>query len=177
MSTATKVYEPALGIRYEDQDTSSAQRISVQRKQTDGTWDEIYALTGTSIVGVAPVEVVTAANTITAAESGTTFFLNSATAFASTLPAPAAGLHYKFVVGATPPSGGNHTVVTNGNATIIQGSVEVAGAVVLGSDEDTISFVDGGNKGDWAYVISDGTNWYVSGMASASGKLTLTDAA
>lgn len=139
-------------------------------------------LTGTlnangGVVGAAAIEVLTAAKTITAAESGKTFILNSGTAFITTLPSPAAGLHFKFVVGATPPSGGNHTVVTASNATIIQGSVEVAGAVVVGADEDTISFVDGGNSGDWAYVISDGTNWYVSGMAAATGKLTLSDAA
>src|SRR5258707_188541 len=48
--------------------------------------------------GLTSVETVTATNIILASESGKTFFLNSATEFVSTLPAPAAGLKFKFVV-------------------------------------------------------------------------------
>ena len=122
------------------------------------------------------VEVVTATNTITADESGSTFFLNSATEFVSTLPAPAAGLRYKFIVTAA-PSGASYTVVTNGSSNVIQGIVEVNGAAVAGADEDTITFADGAAAvGDWCEVISDGTNWYVSGQGVGAGAITLTQA-
>src|SRR3972149_2841219 len=43
-------------------------------------------------LGTVPTEIVAATNVIAASESGTTFFLSHATEFASTLPAPAAGL-------------------------------------------------------------------------------------
>lgn len=122
----------------------------------------------------ANVETVTATNLITAAESGKTFFLSSATEFVSTLPAPAAGLRYKFVVAAA-PSGADYTVVTTSSANIIEGGVVVNGASVAGANEDTITFADGAAAvGDWVEVISDGTSWFVSGHGSAASSITLT---
>lgn len=121
-------------------------------------------------------ETVTATNTITAAESGTTFILSSATEFVSTLPAPAAGLNYKFIIGAA-PSGASYTVVTASSANIIEGTVVVNGASVLGSNEDTITFADGAAVvGDWVEVVSDGTSWFVTGVGSAASSITLTQA-
>ena len=119
-------------------------------------------------------EVVTSTNVITAAESGTTFYLNSATEFASTLPAPAAGLHFKFVVTAA-PSGANYTIVSASGTDIIQGSAEVNGASVPAVNEDSINLVSAAAAvGDWVEVNSDGTNWYVSGMGVAAGSITFT---
>jgi len=83
----------------------------------------------------ANTEVVTTTNVITAAESGTTFVLNSATAFVSTLPAAAAGLRYRFIAGATQVTGGNHTVVCTNNDNTMFGSVTVAGVVIAGTVE------------------------------------------
>ena len=129
----------------------------------------------------ANVEVVTTTNVITASESGKTFFLNAATGFVSTLPAPAAGLRFRFVCGATAVTSGNHTVVTNANATIIYGSSSTAAdgtAVGTGSAEDTISFVAStALPGDWVDVISDGTNWYAHGQSAVAAAITMTDAA
>ena len=71
-------------------------------------------------VGALATEVVTATNVIAAAESGTTFFLNAATEFVSTLPAPAAGLNFRFIVSAA-PSGASYTVVTTSSSNIIIG--------------------------------------------------------
>lgn len=134
-----------------------------------------------SITGAKSAEVVTTTNAITAAESGKTFYLNSATGFVSTLPAPALGLNYTFIIGATPPTSGNHTVVTNGNATIIQGQVDHNpndDPGTRGDDEDTISFVASqAIEGDWVTVESDGTNWYVRGQSNVTEGVTLTDAA
>src|SRR5690242_19967336 len=74
----------------------------------------------TSPTGVVASEIVTAANVIAAAESGTTYFLNASTEFVSTLPAPAQGLRFTFIVTAA-PSGASYTIVTASSANIIKG--------------------------------------------------------
>lgn len=128
----------------------------------------------------ANVEVVTTTNVIGASESGKTFFLSAATGFVSTLPAPAAGLRYKFIIGATAPSSGNHTVVTTSSANIIFGVLGVAtvdDAGAIAASEDTITFVAStALAGDWVEVISDGTNWYVTGCATVAEAITTTQA-
>ena len=130
---------------------------------------------GTIVTSLDTVEVVTTTNVITAAESGRTFVLNSATAFVSTLPAKAAGLRYRFYAGATQVTGGNHTVVCTNNDNTMYGSVTVAGVVVAGTVEGSVNFVaDTMLPGDWCEVFNDGTNWYISGQATASGAITLT---
>ena len=119
-------------------------------------------------------EVVTATNVITAAESGSVFFLNSATEFVSTLPAPQAGLNYTFVITAA-PSGANYTVVTTSADNVIYGSAEVNGASVPAVAEDSINFVSAAAAiGDWVSVYCDGTNWYVRGLGVAAGAITFT---
>lgn len=123
-------------------------------------------------------KVLTAAHTITAAENGTTFYLDSATEFAVTLPKPLLGLHYKIIVAAA-PSGADYTVVTNGGDNIIEGgAVSAAAATPAGApaaDEDTITFVDGTSlAGDSVELWADGTNWYVKGLMSANGGITFT---
>jgi ATP-dependent protease HslVU (ClpYQ) peptidase subunit len=131
---------------------------------------------GSVFGGVGELEVVTAANVITAAESGKTFVLNSATAFASTLPAVAAGLEFTFVAGATQVTGGNHTIVPNAaNDNTIYGEYLVAGLTVPASAEGSINWVaDTILPGDRVHVVCDGTNWYVDGAAAASGAITFT---
>lgn len=125
-------------------------------------------------------EAIAAATTLTAEDSGKTYFLNSATGFATTLPAPAIGLNYKFVV-STQPTSGNHTVVTNGSANIIEGVAVVEGAtnptVEQAANEDSINFVASITLvGDYAEVISDGTSWFVKAASGATGGVTFTAA-
>ena len=131
-------------------------------------------------VGTVATEVVSATNAITAAESGTTFFLNSATEFASTLPAPAAGLRFDFIVTAA-PSGASYTVVTEGGCQILAGHVLTSGFADSGSDVETaatgttITFVDGVSVvGDRATVISDGTSWFASCITAVEAGITIT---
>jgi hypothetical protein len=117
--------------------------------------------------GASNAEVVAATNVITAAESGKTFFLNSATEFVSTLPAPALGLKYTFVVAAA-PSGASYTVV-GASGTPIHGMVlskDLNGATDSGATAGTgvltLTFVDSkATKGDKAVFESDGTDWFV----------------
>jgi hypothetical protein len=125
-------------------------------------------------------EAVTTTNVITASESGTRFVLNSATAFVSTLPLPAAGLEFWFYIGATEPTT-THTVVTSASANIIVGNIstteDALGSVATVTDADTISFVASkAVHGDFAHVWSDGTNWYLDGSCKAQDGMTTTQA-
>ena len=131
-----------------------------------------------SFTGLATVTTLTAASTLTAAQSGTTFFLSSATEFATTLPAPAAGVTYTFIVGAA-PSGANYTIVTASSANIIKGQAVNAAGVAgdTGTSDDTISFVDGAAvAGDTVTVISDGTSWFAYGQCAVAAGITFTQA-
>ncbi len=127
------------------------------------------------------VETVAATNVITAAESGKTFFLSHATEFVSTLPAPAAGLEFSFVVAAA-PAGASYTIVTNSSANIILGHVlssQDAGG--NGDSEtsggDTITLVDGkAVVGDRVDLISDGTNWFARCSCKTFDAITITTA-
>ena len=126
------------------------------------------------------IEVLTTTKAVTAAETGSHFILNTATAFVTTLPLPAAGLEYYFHVGATEPTT-SHTIVTNGSANIIEGSLaspDVDGTVVvIAADADTISFIASkALHGDFAHVWSDGTNWYLDGLCKAFDGMTTTQA-
>jgi hypothetical protein len=124
-------------------------------------------------------EIVTAANTILDTECGTTFFLNSATEFASTLPAPAEGCYFKFVVIAA-PSGASYTVATNGGSDVLIGGVnelevDTGDDGPYQADADTITFADGVSVvGDYVEMVSDGTSWYFTGQTNADGGVTLS---
>lgn len=130
----------------------------------------------------ANTEIVTATNVIAAAESGSTYFLNSATEFVSTLPAPALGLRFSFIVSAA-PSGADYTIVTNASANIIKGHV-LSSDLNAASDGDietaggdTISFVSAkAVAGDRVDLVSDGTNWFASAACSLFDAVTITTA-
>jgi hypothetical protein len=58
---------------------------------------------------------------------------------------------------------------------VIQGAVLVAGASVPGANEDQIEFDESTESvGDWCELISDGTNWYLSGQGHTAGSIVLT---
>lgn len=124
-------------------------------------------------------EDVTAANTILYTECGTTYFLNSATEFATTLPLPVAGCSFKFVVKAA-PSGASYTVVTSAGSNIMIGGineleVDTSDDGPYQADADTITFADGvAVVGDYVEMVSDGTSWYFRGQANADGGITLS---
>ena len=125
-------------------------------------------------------EVVSATNVITAAESGRTFFLNSGTEFASTLPAPALGVEFDFIVSAA-PSGASYTIVTEGGCQILAGHVLTSGFADSGSDVETtatgttVTFVDGVSVvGDRCHLISDGTSWFASCICAVEAGITIT---
>lgn len=164
------------------------QRVYQKTSTTDNSTFNLLAIasgdTLTNAVLVTPTitdstEVVTATNIITASETGKTFFLNSATEFVSTLPAPAAGLNFEFIVTAA-PSGASYTIVTNSSANIIKGSIVTSATGAADTEVsggDTISFVDGqAVAGDRVVLRSDGTNWFCYGICSVAAGITITTA-
>lgn len=154
-------------------------------KVDDGNvvFDENLTVSGATALGTLLykdlTEVVTATNVITAAETGSVFFLNSATEFVSTLPAPAAGLHFTFFVTAA-PSGASYTVTTNSSDNIIVGSVHSStggNADSETSGADTVTFADGvAVVGDMAEFWCDGTNWFVKAFCDADAGITIDTA-
>jgi len=127
----------------------------------------------------AAVELV-AAKTLKAEDSGKTFYLNAAAEFATTLPMPALGLSFRFIVKAA-PSGADYTIVTANSANIIKGHVLSADLNAAGdgdietSGADTISFVSAkAVAGDVVELHSDGVNWFSSAKCSLFDAITMT---
>jgi hypothetical protein len=165
---------PAVGGSINDESANTAVSVPAEGSL------ELISTSTTQWEGVGQInnvgETLTAVNTLNEAQSGSTLFLNSATEFATTLPAPALGLKYKFVIAAA-PSGAAYTVVTASSANIIEGTVIVNGASVAAANEDTITFADGvAVVGDWVEVVSDGTSWFISGVGQAAASITITQA-
>ena len=118
-------------------------------------------------------EAPTTTNVITAAESGTVFFLDAVGGFTSTLPAPAAGLVFTFIVKTAPTTA--YIITTNGGSNVLYGKVveRAGGAGVAGAAQDTVNFVASqaiiGDRYDFA---CDGTNWYMTGIVDVSAATT-----
>ena len=143
-----------------------------------GTSTGSIRATGGGLLSKQLTEVVTATNVILAAESGSVFFLNSATEFVSTLPAVAAGLHFTFVVTAA-PSGASYTVV-GASGTPIKGHVLTSQDAGGSGDSETsgaltLTFVDGkAVAGDMAEFWCDGTNWFVTAKCKVFDAITIS---
>ena len=123
-------------------------------------------------VGV--IETLTGATTLTAEDSGKVFILNAAAGAQVTLPAvaDAAGQNYRFIVGALFATTA-WTVRAASNK--IQGGVIVNSTLVPAADENTITFSASADTiGDFVELNCDGSNWYVSGMGTSAGAITLT---
>ena len=120
------------------------------------------------------VETLTAATTLTAEDSDKSFYLNAAAGAQITLPAVAtsAGFRYRFTVAALFAT----TAWTIKAATSkIQGGVIVNSVNVPGADENTITFAHAADTiGDFVELNCDGTNWYVFGLGTTAGAITLT---
>ncbi len=138
----------------------------------DQVWEEIGRSYATTTVARQQAEVVTTANTILASETGTTYFLNTAGGFSSTLPAPAGGLWYKFIVRTAPTTA--YTIDTNSGDNIMYGThLDIVGELVYSSARDILSFVANVSlQGDSCTVFSDGVSWYYEAYAGANGGIT-----
>ena len=126
------------------------------------------------------VKFVAAANRLTEDDNGKVIFLNSTTAFATTLPPLRAGLRLTIVVKAV-PSGTQHTVITHASANVIIGSASSADLNAASDADfeatgcDTINFVTAKTvKGDRVELLCDGVNWYADATSSLFDAITFT---
>ena len=119
---------------------------------------------------------VDSATTLTIADSGKTIILDGSSANVVTLPPATNGMEFRVVLKQT---GAAPTVVTDSSNNVMVGTVisatnDQAQAIQSDADADTITFVDGGAKGDFCDLVSDGTNWYVFGFSGVDSKMTIT---
>jgi len=127
------------------------------------------------------VEVISAAQTLTAADSGKVFILDAAAGATVTLPALEEGLSFKFIVGAAFAT--SNWIVASAEGDNINGIIADMGATPAGvpaSGEDQINFVNSAETvGDYIELVCDYANsqWLVSGMCAANGGITATDPA
>jgi hypothetical protein len=131
---------------------------------------------------VGSARVLTATTVLTAEDNGATLFLNSATEFETTLPAPFLNGRLTFIVAAAPASA-SYTIVSSGSGNVIKGSVMSAdlNAASDGDIEttggDTITLVDAkAVASDRVELWSDGTTWFAQGFVSAFDAMTITTA-
>ena len=117
-------------------------------------------------------EVVTptGATTLTAAQSGSIVALAQAAGYAVTLPPPAAGLNYLFVVQALFAT--TDWVITSASANMY-GSVMELSTIQAVAGATTINLELGADTiGDWIELYSDGVNWYVRGACAQAASVT-----
>lgn len=153
------------------------------KQETDGSFSIVDSISGNTVrkfyASGGSHKVLTATYTVPQSENGTTYYLNSATEFVTTLPSPFLGAEYEFVVSAA-PSGASYTVVTGSSANIVKGIAfngEAAGVGDSGSADDTISFVNGqALAGDKVIVKSDGTSWFATAFCKVAAGITFTQA-
>ena len=123
-----------------------------------------------------PVVTLSAATTVEANQSGTTFILDAAAGATITLPSVANGLVFRFVVGAAFAT--TNWIVDSAEGDNITGNLLVNGAAVPAAAEDQINFVATAETvGDYIELIADYGNsqWIVTGIGNAAGAITATD--
>lgn len=138
----------------------------------------VAGVSTTFTVGAPTPTALATTRTVLANETGMTFFLNSATGFVTTLPAPVAGMRFTFISKLANTSG-NHTIVSASSANIIKGNQNsVAGdAGDFGTADDTISFVANQSiAGDKVELYTDGTSWFAYAISKVAAGITFTQA-
>lgn len=141
--------------------------------------------TGTRVGGVQ--NVLTAAATLTQAQSNSLCVMSALTGTLYTLPAPKVGLSFDFFVSVTNTSG-NHKVITDAGTTFLVGAIDygvldttpsaTAGPKVTSADGSTIRSITmngtttGGLLGTYFIVKCISlTQWLITGQVVASGTI------
>jgi hypothetical protein len=118
-----------------------------------------------------PTAITDTASVATTA-SGQTHLVTSkgGGAYLVSLPAPANGLKYKFVLQSA--TNANNIDIT-ATSTIFYGAVTCLSTGLVIAGRNTVRFTNTAVRGDWVAVESDGTNWYVSGASQiTTGSIT-----
>ena len=120
------------------------------------------------------VDSVSAAVTLTSADSGKWYGLAASAGVTVTLPAVESGLNFRFVVANAFDT--SNYIIDSAEGDNIDGILVVNGASVAASGEDQINFVASAESvGDFIDIWSDGNKWYVWGIGNAAGSITATD--
>jgi hypothetical protein len=118
-------------------------------------------------------QTLTGATTLTAADSGKTFWLNAANGAAISLPALKEGAYYRFVVAANFDT--SDWVITPSDADKINGTIVVNGASVNADATDSVTFELGAESlGDFVEFRCDGSNWLINGVGNSASSITTT---
>lgn len=115
---------------------------------------------------------LSAATTLTPADSGKTFLING-TGYTVTLPAPTEGFSVKFIVAA---AFSTDTVVQTpaGSRDTLNGGVIVNGAIVEADAVDRVTFEDDAESvGDFIEISSDGTSFFLFGNGNAASSISV----
>ena len=117
--------------------------------------------------GILDETVTTTADvTLNQEQSGCVVFLNGAVTHDVTLPAPLAGLKFRFVC---KDSTAVVDIVEGSSGNLIGSVVDIAGTGDTAVSGDTkIIFDTTAVPGDYVDVVCDGSDWYVSGLCSAA---------
>ena len=134
----------------------------------------LVSISNDEIRQLSQTQVISAATTLSAADSGKHFSLNAAAGAQITLPAVAtsAGLNFRFTVQALFATTA-WTIKAASN--VIQGGAIVNSALVSSANRNTITFAHAADTvGDYVDLVCDGTNWYVNGIGTTAASITFT---
>jgi hypothetical protein len=118
-------------------------------------------------------------STLTSDDSGKIIFVDATGAAGEVdiaLPAPSAGLYFKFICTEDTPS---HDVKIVATGTIVYGIIMVQSDTnednsVVAAGSTNVLFDTTCKKGDWVEFVSDGTSWFIKGMGTVQGAFTVS---
>ena len=124
------------------------------------------------------VEEITAAKTLDPSDSGKVFTIDASSAYTISLPKAAdagVGWNCRFIV----TTGGSSIVTVapdSSEDTLIGmiGSADASGGESAESGVDELQFLAACEPGEWAELICDGSNFYVSGQQHDNDHMTLS---
>ena len=136
------------------------------------------------IINLASAASETYTRSITAAESGTTFILDSSatsSTMALSLPTPEIGLFYKFMIGPVTAHSNATTVIctSDGSSSANIGYLLGQANGAIANELTAASTVNFGNSstdmstGDYITCFCDGTNWFFNGEATVASSIVL----
>ena len=121
--------------------------------------------------------------TIADAETGEVYFADiSSNTVAVILPAPRAGMYFKFIMATASDNEDTKDFIlaTSADSVDFGGAINDGGGLVevtSATSKITLDSSDGAvTVGDWIEVVSDGTDWYVSGQVLNNSAVTIADA-
>ena len=113
------------------------------------------------------IESITASKTVTVADCGTNFIVDSAGATVLTLPSAAAagaGWWIRVVLSDEPAT----SVAVTANAGELKGLVVAADGKDQSDSNATYTIDNSGNVGDWLEILCDGSSMYIFGNIEAT---------